>query len=246
MSTAPIFKLHDQDKDVYALGCHEDTFRSVVLGFKLQQQCAPVWDYLIQVRAALKQLLSEADMLVPIPNSVLRVHHYGFSPSLAFAEMIRKLLGIPICRSALKMKRGLQQTKDSKSYGEKLRYLQTWMGPGKDVGSVSQKRVWLMDDVFNSGATLWTASEIIQSQNPLSIQSLVIAYTHIHGIHFTPCYFGYQWPHWPSHLENRETNVPGSTSAGIVEASREHSGVGLVQTAEANSHGFYETGRVGQ
>jgi predicted amidophosphoribosyltransferase len=215
-----LYKLHDSFQDVFSLELHEGDFRSKVLALKLKGQLNSLWKEIWMRRVTLKNFLGDFDLMVPVPNSLSRIHHYGFSPAHAIAECLQKIKPIPINLSGIKCRRGMAQTKNVLSYGEKILVLKKWMKVRSELTIFEGKRILIVDDVYNSGATYHVVSEGLKKVNPQSVKGFMIAYTGHHGNHFTPSHIGDQWSYWLSYLASDPKKISLLSRVGIGSASR--------------------------
>src|SRR5207249_1646027 len=90
--------------------------------------------------------LEDVDALIPVPGSVLR----SFEPVTAFAEALGERLGVPVW-PVLAKTRATAPQKEMHSLAQKNANV---AGAFAVQGDVRGKRLLVLDDLYDSGATL--------------------------------------------------------------------------------------------
>lgn len=154
---------------------YDDVARDLVHAFKYGDQLhlAPVlgkW----MARAG-RELLNDADIIIPVPLHWRRRWSRRLNQSSALAREISALSGVPAQHHTLKRVRATaQQVGLSKS--ERASNVQGAFRVGpEDKPKIAGKRVVLIDDVLTSGATLDTCARVLLRAGATRVDALVFA-----------------------------------------------------------------------
>lgn len=122
-----------------------------------------------------RELLADADAIVPVPLHWRRLWTRRFNQAALLAKTISQCSGVPLAAGALQRARATaQQVGLTKS--ERARNVQAAFRvsePGKTM--IRGKRIILIDDVLTSGATVDTCARILLRGGALSVDVLVFA-----------------------------------------------------------------------
>jgi ComF family protein len=122
-----------------------------------------------------RELLSEADALVPVPLHWRRLWSRRFNQAATLAQTIARISGVPVPHGLLKRVRptrhqvGLTQTQRASNVQGAFRV------PREARAEVQGKRLLLIDDVLTSGATLDTCARILLRAGAVNVDALVFA-----------------------------------------------------------------------
>jgi ComF family protein len=122
-----------------------------------------------------KELLADADIIVPVPLHWRRIWARRFNQSAALSKIISEQSGIPVAFEALKkVKATPQQVGLSKS--ERALNVQGAfrVAPGQK-SEISRRRIVLVDDVLTSGATADTGARALLRAGARQVDVLVFA-----------------------------------------------------------------------
>jgi competence protein ComFC len=97
------------------------------------------------------------DVIAPLPPSKQR----AFQPVIEIATRLGATLHIPVDVSSLKKKGITSQMKDIGNYADRVKALEAVFAAGKEFQG---KKVLLIDDLFQSGATMNVAARVIREQ----------------------------------------------------------------------------------
>jgi ComF family protein len=154
---------------------YDETARTMVQAFKYGDRLdlAPAmgrW-----MASAGRELLSDADALVPVPLHWRRLWSRRFNQAATLAQMISRIAGVPLRHDLLKRVRatrqqvGLTQTQRASNVQGAFRV------PREGRAEVRGKRLLLVDDVLTSGATLDTCARILLRAGAANVDVLVFA-----------------------------------------------------------------------
>jgi ComF family protein len=122
-----------------------------------------------------RELLSEADALVPVPLHWRRRWERRFNQSAVLAAAVSSLSGVPVAAGALKrVKATAQQVGLSRS--ERAANVQgAFRVPPEGKAAVAGRRLILVDDVLTSGATVDGCARALLRAGAANIDVLVFA-----------------------------------------------------------------------
>ena len=154
---------------------YDDISRALVLSFKYGDRLdlAPMMGKWM-ARAG-RELLSEADALLPVPLHWRRLWARRFNQSAALAGAISDIAGLPVLHGALKRVRatpqqvGLSKTERADNVQGAFRV------PADEKAQVAGRRLVLIDDVLTSGATVDTCARALLRAGAAHVDVLVFA-----------------------------------------------------------------------
>ena len=154
---------------------YDETARTMVQAFKYGDRLdlAPAmgrW-----MATAGRELLGEADALVPVPLHWRRLWSRRFNQAATLAQTVSRISGVPVAHDLLKRMRATRQ-QVGLTQAERARNVQGAFRVPRDArGHVCGKRLLLVDDVLTSGATLDTCARILLRAGAASVDVLVFA-----------------------------------------------------------------------
>jgi ComF family protein len=154
---------------------YDDISRALVLSFKYGDRLdlTPMMGKWM-ARAA-RELLIEADALLPVPLHWCRLWARRFNQSAALAGAISDIAGVPVLHGALKRVRATpQQVGPSKT--ERADNVQgAFRVPADEKAQAAGRRLELIDDVLTSGATVDTCARALLRAGAAHVDVLVFA-----------------------------------------------------------------------
>ena len=154
---------------------YDETARTMVQAFKYGDRLdlAPAmgrW-----MATAGRELLGEADALVPVPLHWRRLWSRRFNQAATLAQTVSRISDVPVAHDLLKRMRATRQ-QVGLTQAERARNVQgAFRVPREARGDVRGKRLLLVDDVLTSGATLDTCARILLRAGAASVDVLVFA-----------------------------------------------------------------------
>jgi len=122
-----------------------------------------------------RELLADADALIPVPLHWRRLWARRFNQSAALAGAISKTSGVPVLHSALKRVRATAQ-QVGLSKAERATNVQgAFRVPAEDKAQVAGRRLILIDDVLTSGATVDTCARALLRAGAAHVDVLTFA-----------------------------------------------------------------------
>ena len=154
---------------------YDDIARALVHGFKYNDRLdlAPMMGHWM-TRAG-RELLTEADALIPVPLHWRRLWARRFNQSAALAGAISALAGPPVLHGVLKRVRATPQ-QVGLNKNERAENVQgAFQVPPEQKATVAGKRLVLIDDVLTSGATVDTCARALLRAGAGAVDVLVFA-----------------------------------------------------------------------
>lgn len=118
----------------------------------------------------LKRSGLQVDVIVPIPPSRQRIRQPLFEIATALAD----LLQVPVDSQAISKTKGTPQMKDVGDYSERIATLK---GAFTVSPEVKNKNVLLIDDLFQSGATMTVAARAIKDAGAKAVYAIALTRT---------------------------------------------------------------------
>ncbi|HEX2654843.1 MAG TPA: ComF family protein [Xanthobacteraceae bacterium] len=122
-----------------------------------------------------RELLAQADALVPVPLHWRRLWTRRFNQSAVLADVISKQTGIPIAYEALKRVKATVQQVGLSKQERTLNVQGAFRVPEKSKLDVAGRRLTLIDDVLTSGATLDACARTLLRAGAMEVNVLVFA-----------------------------------------------------------------------
>ncbi len=135
---------------------------------------------LLMINAIQNNLKVSADsdklfLVIPVPLAGSRLRYRGFNQANLLAEKISQYFHLPIVKNALKRKISyLPQAKITSTEKRKAN-IKNCFDPDKEISSVENKIILLIDDVITTGATLNEAAKILKQNKAKEIWGITIA-----------------------------------------------------------------------
>ncbi|HEY5380499.1 MAG TPA: ComF family protein [Pseudolabrys sp.] len=154
---------------------YDEVARSLVLAFKYADRLdlAPMMG--TWMARAGRELLADADALMPVPLHWRRLWARRFNQAGALANAISGMSGVPVLYDALKRVRatpqqvGLSKTERAENVQGAFRIA------GGQKATVKGRRIVLVDDVLTSGATVDTCARALLRAGAANVDVLVFA-----------------------------------------------------------------------
>lgn len=120
-------------------------------------------------------ILSEADLLVPVPLHRWRLLSRGFNQAALLTERIGRLAGRPWAMDALLRRKDTPQQVGLTREARARNMAGAFAVPAARKSRISNRRIVLIDDVFTSGATLQAATRALKRAGAANVDILVFA-----------------------------------------------------------------------
>ncbi|HEY9078795.1 ComF family protein [Magnetovibrio sp.] len=154
---------------------YDDRSRDLVLGFKHADRTEAAQLYAKWMFAAGRDLVADADVIVPVPLHWTRLFARRYNQSALLAHGLGKLGGKAVLADAMVRKR---QTPSQGRLGRiaRARNVQGAFGVNpRHRDKLKGKRALLIDDVYTTGATLRAAAKVLKRAGCAGVDVLVLA-----------------------------------------------------------------------
>jgi ComF family protein len=131
-------------------------------------------------REAVKALLQETSLLVPVPLHWRRQLTRGYNQAEVIARRLGKACGIPVARPVRRVRNTETQT-HMHSLARRTENLREAFAL-VDGRAVAGKHVAIVDDVWTTGATLQAMARVLKKARPASLSAIVVATTNPRGL----------------------------------------------------------------
>jgi ComF family protein len=127
------------------------------------------------IATAGRELLRDADALVPVPLHWRRQWMRRFNQSALLAEVIAQASGVPVTHGALKRVKATPQQVGLSQSARALNVQGAFRVPGDGKAEVAGRRLILVDDVLTSGATMDACARALLRGGAAQVDALVFA-----------------------------------------------------------------------
>lgn len=154
---------------------YDDVARALVHGFKYSDRLdlAPMMGRWM-ARAG-RELLADADALIPVPLHWRRLWARRFNQSAALAGAIAGIAGVPVLHGVLKRVRATPQQVGLSRPQRADNVQGAFRVAGEQKAAVAGRRVLLIDDVLTSGATVDACARALLRAGAARVDVLVFA-----------------------------------------------------------------------
>jgi len=122
-----------------------------------------------------RELLGDADALVPVPLHWRRLWARRFNQSAALAKAIGQVCGVPVVHDALKRVKATPQQVGLSRNERALNVQGAFRVPENGKAHVASRRLVLVDDVLTSGATVDACARCLLRAGAANVDVLVLA-----------------------------------------------------------------------
>jgi ComF family protein len=125
------------------------------------------------VAAAGRELLADADALVPVPLHWRRLWMRRFNQAAALAEAIARVSGVPVAHGALRRVKATAQQVGLSKAERAVNVQGAFRAP--NTADIAGRRLVLVDDVLTSGATSEACARVLLRAGAANVDVLVFA-----------------------------------------------------------------------
>lgn len=122
-----------------------------------------------------RELLREAEALVPVPLHWRRQWLRRFNQSALLAETLSGASGVPVAHTALKRVKATPQQVGLSQSARALNVQGAFRVPPADIAAAAGRRLLLVDDVLTSGATVDACARALMRAGAAQVDVLVFA-----------------------------------------------------------------------
>ena len=171
-------------KRVARLGLMQSPLRELIhfIKFRGRWELA-VWlgDRLAE-QPAVRQVMAEADVVVPVPLHAIRQTYRGYNQSTLIARRLARRFRVPMANPVVRAKPTVAQTALTSVAARQANLRDAFVL--LDPPAVEGKRVVLVDDVTTTGATLRSLAYCLSDARPAALAAVVVALADPRGRRF--------------------------------------------------------------
>jgi ComF family protein len=155
-----------------SVGYFEGPLREAIHQFKYRP-CRSLGRPLGDWMAKQVRLLSDIDLIMPVPLHTSRLRHRGFNQALLLADRMSKKHNIPLLYDNLVRSRPTRPQVELTG-AERVQNVAGAFSL-KRPGDVASKRVVLVDDVFTTGATMNECASVLKEAEAAQVIAFTLA-----------------------------------------------------------------------
>ena len=159
---------------VVRLGPFEDPLKTIIHQVKYHRLW-PWAEYLVDrllEQEAAKTLLTETDVLVPVPLHPVRQIERGYNQAAVIAGRLGRRCGVAVSNAVVRLRNTETQTHMHAPSRREANLRDAFAVA--NLKKVRGKHVVLVDDVYTSGATLRAMARVVREAGPASVSAIVI------------------------------------------------------------------------
>lgn len=179
-----------EDDDILCAGCmatpfsfnraraavvYNDASRTLILGFKYGDRMHSIATFVPWLKRAGTALITDSDMLIPVPLHRKRLRQRRFNQSAVLASALGKSCAKTCLPAGLLRTRHTQPQKGLSRAARYKNVAGVFAVNPRHAESVAGQRVLLIDDVFTSGATLDACARALLHAGAVQVNVLTLA-----------------------------------------------------------------------
>ncbi len=154
---------------------YNDASRDFILGFKHGDQTQSVVAMVPWMKAAGVDILSAADVIVPVPLHRWRLLRRRYNQSALIGKAVAKSAGVEFCPDALVRTRATETQGHLNANERKKNVRSAFEAHPKRLSVIAGKRVVLVDDVYTTGATVSECAKALAKAGAADVSVLTLA-----------------------------------------------------------------------
>lgn len=157
---------------ISAVGAHAGPLREAVHALKYQGRHGVAATLAELLAPAMEPLVGEADLLIPVPLHGTRQRERGYNQSAILATELRYLLPLELQPAALRRTRATAQQTELTGPQRAANVRGAFAA---EAALVQGRRVWVLDDVYTTGATMGACVSALRAAGAREVRSAVVA-----------------------------------------------------------------------
>lgn len=158
-----------------AVAVHDGTARSLVHALKYRDHLELArWMAEWMARAG-RDLLGDADLIVPVPLHSRRLWWRRFNQAAALAHEIGRSVGVPVAHGAVRRVRATRNQVGLSGRAREDNVRGAFLVASEDRPSIAGRRVVVVDDVYTTGATIGAVTRSLKRAGAKAEDALVFA-----------------------------------------------------------------------
>lgn len=174
ISAAAVASPPDYDR-ARAVAGFGDTMQKLIHGFKYSDRHDARRLFGRWLTAAGRDVLADADVLVPVPLNRWRLLHRRFNQSALLANEVSRLTGVPVDAMSLVRVKATTAQVGLTASERLLNVAGAFKVSSAGTAAITGKRVVLVDDVITTGATVNAATRALRKAGAARIDVLALA-----------------------------------------------------------------------
>jgi ComF family protein len=166
------------DKTI-CIDCYGGLLTNAVHDYKYKHQVAiakGLVDTWVEIHGS-HHLMSNANLLIPVPMSSQKLYQRGFNQSWELCKLFSKEFKIQTSSSIL-YRRHLESNQAQATRNERIKRLETVFDINQiEINMIKNNRIAIVDDVMTTGATLSTIAKLLKDFGAQSVHNWVILRT---------------------------------------------------------------------
>lgn len=154
---------------------YDDASRDIILAYKHADQTQSVPSFLPWLERAGKDILDQADCLIPVPLHRWRILRRRFNQSALIAQYLSKETQIPCLLDVLKRTRATQTQGHLHANQRKKNVKNAFVVQDQYKTTIRQKNIVLIDDVYTTGSTVSECTKALIKSGVASVNVLTLA-----------------------------------------------------------------------
>ncbi len=154
---------------------YDDGSRELILRFKHGDQTHVVHSFIPWLRRAGRDMLADADMLLPVPLHRGRLLRRRYNQSALIAAALARDTGLPWLPDALRRTKATAVQGKMNAHARHLNVKRAFAVSPQSVAQVAGRKIVLVDDVFTTGATVSECTKTLLAAGAAKVSVLTIA-----------------------------------------------------------------------
>jgi ComF family protein len=155
---------------------YDDASRDLILSFKHGDRLEAVPLFARWINAAARDVLAEANVLMPVPLHWRRLASRRYNQAAVLAHALSKLTGVPVEATALRRTRATPSQGEMPSVRARTKnVVRAFAVAEKTKRAVAAQKIVLVDDVLTTGATVSACTKTLLRAGAASVSVITLA-----------------------------------------------------------------------
>ncbi|MDB5439993.1 MAG: amidophosphoribosyltransferase [Caulobacteraceae bacterium] len=154
---------------------YDDASRQLVLQLKHADRTELAALFARWIRRSAAELISESDLIVPVPVHPLRLLRRRYNQTAEIARPLARLTGLPYAPGLLTRRRHTDSQGGKSADGRRRNVAAAFACPSSAGQRLAGKRILLIDDVLTTGATAEACARTLKATGAAAVHLAVVA-----------------------------------------------------------------------